>query len=330
MGIGNMGESLKKSIDWGREVIRIEAEAVAALSGRIDESFARAVELLLKCKGRVIVTGMGKSGIIARKISSTLTSTGVAAYFIHPAEGVHGDLGAVLREDVVICVSKSGNTEEVLRILPVFKRQGCPIIAITGGKESDLWRQSDVALDVSVMEEACPHDLVPSASTTAQLVMGDALAIALLQQRGFTAEDFAQLHPAGALGRRLLLRVDDVMRTGKDIAKVQEDASLSKTILEITSKRLGATCVLGKDGRLAGIVTDGDLRRLLEKSHDFRGLKAKDIMNPNPKTVQAGILAARALHTMEFFSVNQVIVLDDGGSPVGMVHIHDLLKSGLA
>jgi arabinose-5-phosphate isomerase len=273
---------------------------------------------------------MGKSGIIARKISSTLTSTGVAAYFLHPAEGVHGDLGAVLKEDVVICVSKSGNTEEVLRILPVFKRQGCLIISITGGKDSHLSRQSDAVLDVSVMEEACPHDLVPSASTTAQLVMGDALAIALLQQRGFSAEDFAQLHPAGALGRKLLLRVDDVMRTGKDIAAVDENAPLSKTILEITSKRLGGTCVLGPGNKLAGIVTDGDLRRLMEKSHDFWDLKARDIMNPNPKTVQAGILAARALHAMEFFSVNQLIVLDEEGRPVGMVHIHDLLKSGLA
>jgi arabinose-5-phosphate isomerase len=325
-----MTESLNKSIDWGKEVVRIEAEAVRELSGRIGDQFAKAVDILLNCKGRVIVTGMGKSGIIARKISSTLTSTGVAAYFLHPAEGVHGDLGAVLKDDVVICVSKSGNTEEVLRILPMFKRQGCPIIAITGGKDSHLVRQSDAALDVSVKEEACPYDLVPSASTTATLVMGDALAIALLQQRGFSAEDFAELHPAGSLGRRLLLRVDDVMRMGSDVAKVYADTPLSKTILEITSKRLGATCVLNSQNKLIGIITDGDLRRLIEKSHDIWDLKAKDIMNPNPKCVQTGILAAKAIHVMEFYSINQLIVLDGVGNPMGMVHIHDLLKAGLA
>jgi arabinose-5-phosphate isomerase len=273
---------------------------------------------------------MGKSGIIARKISSTFTSTGVAAHFIHPAEGVHGDLGAVLKDDVVIAVSKSGNTEELLRILPVFKRQGCPIIAITGVMDSALVRQSDAALDVSVKEEACPYDLVPSASTTATLVMGDALAIALLQERGFSAEDFAQLHPAGSLGAKLLLRVDDVMRTGADVARVSEDTPLSKTILEITSKRLGATCVLDRGGRLSGIVTDGDLRRLMEKRQDIWDLTAKDIMNPNPKCIQSGVLAAQAIHVMESYSINQLIVLDPSGRPAGMVHIHDLLKAGLA
>ena len=226
-----MPDSTNKAINWGREVVRIETEAVRALADRIDVQFAKAVDILLRCKGRVIVTGMGKSGIIARKISSTFTSTGVAAHFIHPAEGVHGDLGAVLKDDVVIAVSKSGNTEELLRILPVFKRQGCPIIAITGVMDSALVRQSDAALDVSVKEEACPYDLVPSASTTATLVMGYALAIALLQERGFSAEDFAQLHPAGSLGAKLLLRVDDVMRTGADVARVSEDTPLSKTIL---------------------------------------------------------------------------------------------------
>ena len=325
-----MTESFKESISWGREVVRIEAEAVQALGERINDQFASAVDILLNCKGRVIVTGMGKSGIIARKISSTLNSTGVAAYFIHPAEGVHGDLGAVLKDDVVICISKSGNTEEILRILPIFKRQGCAIIAITGNTDSHLVRQSDAALDVSVKEEACPYDLVPSSSTTAMLVMGDALAIALLRQRGFSAEDFAELHPAGSLGRRLLLRVDDVMRTGNDVARVYEDAPLSKAILEITSKRLGATCVLNAENKLTGILTDGDLRRLIEKSLDIRNLKVKDIMNPSPKVVRAGILAARAIHVMEFYSVNQLIVVDEAGNPVGMVHIHDLLKAGVA
>jgi arabinose-5-phosphate isomerase len=317
-------------IQKAKNVIRIEAEAVRALENRIDRNFEKAVSLLLACKGRVIVTGMGKSGIIARKISSTLTSTGVAAYFIHPAEGVHGDLGAVLKEDVVICISKSGNTEEVLRILPIFKRQGCPIIAITGNTESSLARESDAVLDVSVQEEACPFDLVPSSSTTATMVMGDALAITLLDERGFSAEDFAQLHPAGDIGKRLFLRVDDVMRKGTDMAKVRFDAPLAKVILEITSKRIGATCVLDGSGKMTGIITDGDLRRLLEKQQDIRRLQAGDVMSQNPKTVAQGTLAVKALNVMESFSINQLIIVDAANEPVGMVHIHDLLKAGLA
>lgn len=319
----------KNSIALGKEVVRIEAEAVKALEARIDQAFQKAIELLLQCKGRVIVTGMGKSGIIAKKIASTLNSTGTAALFLHPAESVHGDLGAVLKDDVVIAVSKSGNTEELLRILPVFKRQGCPIIAITGGLNSPLARQSDVVLNVSVKEEACPYGLVPSSSTTATLVMGDALAITLFQRRGFSVEEFAQLHPAGTLGRRLLLRVDDVMRTGNDIAKVPLDASLSKTILEITSKRLGATCVMNGNDELKGIITDGDLRRLIEKGNEIWNLKAKDIMNPHPKCIPRGMLAAQALHVMETYSINQLIIVDEKGKPVGMIHIHDLLKAGI-
>jgi len=318
------------NIAKGKEVIRIEAEAVRALEDRVDERFQRAVELLLACKGRVIVTGMGKSGIIAKKIASTLNSTGTAALFLHPAEGVHGDLGAVLKEDLVICLSKSGNTEEILLLIPIFKRQGVPIIAMVGNTDSQVAKLSDVVLDVSVKEEACPFDLVPTSSTTATLVMGDALALTLLQERGFSVDDFAQLHPAGDIGKRLFLRVDDVMRTGTDIAKSKEDTPLSKVILEITSKRLGATCVMSQAGKLAGIVTDGDLRRLLEKQQDIRNLKAKDVMSRNPKTVQAGILAMKALNVMETHSINQLIVVDDQGDPVGMVHIHDLLKAGLA
>ena len=318
------------TIEKGKEVIRIEAEAVKSLEERIDHRFDKAIRMLLACKGRVIVTGMGKSGIIAQKIASTFNSTGTAALFLHPAEGVHGDLGAVLKDDLVICISKSGNTEEILRLVPVFKRQGLPIIALTGNPDSSLGRESDAVLDVGVREEACPFDLVPSSSTTATLVMGDALAIALLQQRGFSAEDFVQLHPAGDIGKRLFLRVDDVMRKGKDIATVELDAPLSKTILEITSKRLGATCVLGPDRHLAGIVTDGDLRRLMEKQQDIRNLNARDVMSRNPKTVPAGILAAQALAVMEQFSINQLIVVGGAGDPVGMVHIHDLLKAGLA
>jgi len=318
------------SIEKGKEVIRIEAEAVQALIDRIDENFEKAVNMLLNCKGRVIVTGMGKSGIIAQKIASMLTSTGTAAFFLHPAEGVHGDLGAVLREDVVICISKSGNTEEILRLLPLFRRQGVPLIALTGNLNSDLAKRSDIVLDVSVKEEACPYDIIPSSSTTAALVMGDALALAVFQERGLSVEDFAQFHPGGDIGKRLLLKVDDVMRTGEDIASVNVDTPLPQTILEITSKRLGATCVMNGNGKLVGIITDGDLRRLMEQRHNVWDLKAKDIMTKDPKCVPSGVLAAKALHVMEEYSINQLIVVDEKNQAVGMVHVHDLLKAGLA
>jgi arabinose-5-phosphate isomerase len=314
----------------GKEVIRIEAEAIQGLMDRIDESFQQAVDIMLKCKGRIIVTGMGKSGIIGRKIASTLNSTGTSAIFLHPAEGVHGDLGVVLKEDVVICISKSGNTEEILRLIPIFKRQGCAVITLTGCTNSTLGKQSNVVLDISVKEEACPYDLVPTASSTAALVMGDALALALFQERGLGVEDYAQLHPAGDIGKRFFLRVDEIMRTKDDIAKVDEDTLLSKTILEMSSKRLGATCVMDGDGKLVGIVTDGDLRRLIEKSHDIWNLQAKDIMCRYPKCVRSGVLAVEALRTMEEFSINQLIVTDENDNPVGMVHIHDLIKAGLA
>jgi arabinose-5-phosphate isomerase len=316
------------SIQRAKEVIRTEAEAVKALEDRIDERFQKAVNIILNCKGRVIITGMGKSGIIAKKIASTLTSTGTASLFLHPAEGVHGDLGVVLKEDVVICISKSGNTEEILRLIPQFRKLDVPIIAMIGNVNSEMADYSDVILDVSVKEEACPFDLVPTASTTATLVMGDALALALFQERGFSVEDFAQFHPGGSIGRRLILQVDDIMRKGEDIAKVNQDTPLSQTILEITSKRLGATCVMNKN-HLAGIITDGDLRRLMENKHDIWDLKAKDIMTVNPKCVDSGVLAVKALQVMEEYSINALIVVDLKRNPVGMVHIHDLLKAGV-
>lgn len=318
------------SIEKAKEVVRIEAEAVRALVDQIDHEFQRAVDCILHSRGRVIVTGMGKSGIIGRKIASMLTSTGTASLFIHPAEVLHGDLGAVLKDDVVICLSKSGKTEEILRILPLFKRQGVSVITMTGNPDSDLARRSDIVLNVNVKEEACPYDLVPTASTTVTLVMGDALAIALLQERGFSAEDFAQLHPGGDIGNRLYLKVDDVMRTDQDIAIVKPETPLNQVILEITSKRLGATCVVHPDGRLAGIITDGDLRRLFKESMNFSSLIASDVMTPEPKVIQDGNLAAKALHVMEAYSINQLIVVDSGERPVGMVHIHDLLKADLA
>ncbi|MBN2104670.1 KpsF/GutQ family sugar-phosphate isomerase [bacterium] len=316
-------------IKRAQEVIRIEGKAVLALQERIGEPFQCVVELLLNCRGRVIVCGMGKSGIIGQKIASTLTSTGTAALFLHPAEGVHGDLGAVLEDDIVICISNSGQTEEILRLLPLFKRKDVPIIAMTGNMNSPLAASSDIVLDIHVEVEACPYDVVPTASTTATLAMGDALALSLFEARGLTMEDFALLHPAGNIGRKLLLRVDDIMRSGDDIARVDKDTPLSKTILEITSKRLGATCVFNK-GRMCGIITDGDLRRLMEKKHDIHDLKAKDVMSASPITVPEGILAAKALRVMEEHSINQLVIVNKNGDPVGMVHIHDLLKSGLA
>ena len=318
------------SIQKGREVVRIEAEAIAALESRIDENFQKAVDILLQCKGRVIIAGLGKSGLIAKKIAATMTSTGTAALFLHAAEGLHGDLGAVLSDDAVICISKSGNTEEILQLMPMFKRQGVPIISITGNPRSEMALRSDVVLDVSVKEEACPFDFVPTSSTTATLVMGDALALALFQERGFSMEEFAQFHPGGSIGKKLLLRVDDVMRTGDDVGKVRLETPMPDTILEITSKRIGATCVMDDQDKLAGIITDGDLRRFMERHDHIWQLKAKDIMSQNPKCVTSGVLAARALHVMEQHAINQLIVVDANHYPVGMVHVHDLLKAGVA
>lgn len=318
------------SIEKAKEVIRIEAEAICALENRIDESFQKAVDILLECKGRVIITGLGKSGLIASKIASTMTSTGTAAIFLHAAEGLHGDLGAVLKDDVVICVSKSGNTTEILQLIPLFKRQGVPIIAITGNPESEMAARCDVILDVSVKEEACPFDFVPTSSTTATLVMGDALALALFQERGLQIEDFARYHPGGDIGKKLILKVDDIMHKGKDLPVADEDTPMPKTILEITSKRLGAICVLNKHKDLVGIITDGDLRRYIEQKRDIWDLKAKDLMTLNPKCIPIGSLAGKALHDCEKYSVSQLIVLDAEQKPVGMVHLHDLLKAGIA
>jgi len=318
------------SISKGKEVIRIEAAAIKALENRIDEQFEKAIDILLRCKGRVIVTGMGKSGIIGQKIAAMLTSTGTAALFLHPAEGLHGDLGAVMPDDVVITISKSGSTEEIMRILPMFRRQNVPIITMTGNVNSILAKRGDVILDVSVEEEACPWDLVPTASTTATLVMGDALALALFQERGFSIAEFAKFHPGGDIGRRLLLQVDDVMRTGDEVPVIDISASLSEAVLVISSKRLGAVCVVDEKGQVAGIVTDGDLRRLMELRKNIWELTVAEVMSADPKTVKTGILAAKAMHVMEEYSINALIIQNDSGQPVGMVHIHDLIKAGFA
>ncbi len=318
------------SIEKGKEVIRMEAEAIQALEEKIGEEFQKAIDILLACKGRVIITGLGKSGIIGQKIASTMTSTGTAAIFIHAAEGLHGDLGAVLKDDVVICISKSGSTIEILNLMPLLKHLKVKIISITGNINSPMAKRSDVVLDVSVSSEACPFDLVPTSSTTATLVLGDALALALFQERGLSVEDFARYHPGGDIGKKYFLKIDDIMRTENDIAKVRENTPIPETIIEITSKRLGATCILDENDSLTGIITDGDLRRQIEQKHDIWKLYARDIMTSNPKCIQKGVLAVEALYLMEKHSINQLIVIDKNNDVVGMVHLHDLLKAGLA
>ncbi|MDR3628361.1 MAG: KpsF/GutQ family sugar-phosphate isomerase [Ignavibacteriaceae bacterium] len=316
-------------IEKGRDVIKIEAEAVANLMGSINKDFAEAVNVIYNCKGRVVFTGMGKSGLIARKIVSTLNSTGTATIFLHPTDALHGDLGMVRKEDVVILISKSGNTEEIVNLLPLLKRINVPLIAMCGQEDSKLSKDCDIFLNISVKEEACPYDLAPTASTTATLAMGDALSIALLQVRGFTAEDFAFLHPGGSLGKRLSLEIKEIMIKGNDIPTVHEDTSIKDVILEITSKRLGTTTVVDKNGLLTGVITDGDLRRLLERTLDIKDLVAKDIMTKNPKVMKGDYLASFALQQMENFKITAMIIIDDENKPVGLIHLHDLVNLGL-
>lgn len=316
-------------IKKGKEVIRIEAQAVAALEGRIGKSFADAVETIFNCKGRVIVTGVGKSGIVARKIVATMNSTGTPAFFLHPSDAVHGDLGMVRNDDVVICISKSGDTPELHSLLPMFKRLGVPIVSLVGKLQSRLAAESTIVLDASVQEEACPHDLAPTSSTTATLALGDALAIALLGRREFSKEDFAFFHPGGSLGRRLLLKIDELMVTGDAVPRVAPDVPLKDAIYEMTTKRLGCTCVVRKDGTLEGILTDGDLRRLLQKTNDISTITASQAMTTKAKTILQGSLAVVALQEMESYNITQLVVVDAAHKPVGVVHLHDLVKAGL-
>jgi arabinose-5-phosphate isomerase len=317
------------SIEKGKEVIRIEAEALRALESKIDESFSAAVDLILKSSGRVIVTGLGKSGLVARKIVATMNSTGTAAVFLHPSDAVHGDLGIVRAEDIVICLSKSGDTEEIRQLVPMFHRLGVKVISMVGNVVSDLARASDLVLDVSVKEEACPHDLAPTASTTAMLAFGDALAIALLEKRGFTREEFARFHPGGNLGKRLSLQAEEMMVSGPGVPVVREEVPLSEAIVVMTSKRLGATCVVNASGKLQGIITDGDLRRLLQRTKNVTNVTAAEAMTKNPKTIGKGLLAATALEEMEAYNITQLIVVDENHCPIGMLHLHDLVKAGL-
>ncbi|HEY7364202.1 MAG TPA: KpsF/GutQ family sugar-phosphate isomerase [Methylomirabilota bacterium] len=308
-------------------VLRLEAEAIVALVPRLDERFDRAVELLFRCRGRVIVTGMGKSGLIGRKVAATLASTGTPAYFLHPAEGVHGDLGMVARGDVVLALSNSGETDELLAILPVLKRLGIPILLLTGSLSSTLARQSEVVLDVAVAEEACPMNLAPTCSTTAALAMGDALAMALLELRGLRPEDFAALHPRGTLGWQTLVRVADLMHGGDEVPVVAADVRMRDVIVEMTRKRLGITTVVDQAGRLLGVITDGDLRRAHLRSEPIGDLTAGELATRSPKTVEAGELAVKALEIMETFAITSLIILDAERRPVGVIHLHDILRA---
>ncbi len=319
----------EERLERARRVLEIERRALAALGDRLDWRFVRALEILLACHGRVIVTGVGKSGIVCRKIAATLASTGTPAFFLHAGEGSHGDLGTLVRGDVLLAVSNSGESAEVLSVLPLARRLGLPLVAICGHPESTLARAADVVLDVSVPEEACPLGLAPTASTTAQMALGDALAIALLEERGFSAEDFALLHPGGALGRRLL-RVAELMHRGDEVPLVPERAALKDTLLAITSKRLGVTGVVNAAGELVGVITDGDLRRGLERAADLRALTARDLMTTAPKTIAGGALAAEAVAVMERHAITSLFILGDGSRrPEGVIHLHDLLRAGV-
>ncbi|NOY13110.1 MAG: KpsF/GutQ family sugar-phosphate isomerase [Deltaproteobacteria bacterium] len=318
-------------IETAKRVLQIEADAVLALQSRLDGAFTRAVEIILACRGKVVITGMGKSGLICQKIAATMASTGTPTFFLHPAEGIHGDLGMLAKGDVVIAVSNSGETEEVCRILPVIKRMGLPLIAMSGQPKSSLAIAGDVHLDISVAEEACPLGLAPTASTTATLAMGDALAVALLEERGFKAEDFALFHPGGVLGKRLLLRVEDLMHTGTEVPLVQPGVLLRDALFEITSKQLGITGVIDSRGCLVGVFTDGDLRRIMEQGLDSLRLPIAEVMTTAPKRILRRNLAAKALQIMESHSITSLFVFEDdeGTVPIGIVHLHDLLKSGV-
>ncbi|HYC55685.1 MAG TPA: KpsF/GutQ family sugar-phosphate isomerase [Candidatus Binatia bacterium] len=325
----NRASDPRTALETARRVLRIECQALNEMSDRLTEDFARAVDLILTCDGRVVVTGMGKSGQICRKIAATMSSTGTSAFFLHAGEGVHGDLGMFARGDVCIAISNSGTTQEVLALLPAIKRLALPLIAITGGTRSPLAQAADVVLDVAVRIEACPMNLAPTASTTATLAMGDALAVAVLEAKGFSENDFAMLHPGGALGRKLL-RVEELMHSADSIALVAEGSDLMETLRLITEGRLGTAGVVDEEGRLLGVITDGDVRRAVLRHGDLSGKAARDVMTRDPKTVKAAALAEEALATMERHSITSLFILDPALRPVGLVHLHDLLKAGVA
>ncbi len=324
----------KKEIDAAaeaRNVILTEADALRDMAGRITQDFSRAVDMIAASKGRLIVTGMGKSGLVGQKVAATLASTGTPSFFLHPAEASHGDLGMVTREDIVLAISNSGSTEEIVNILPTLKRFGVGLISMTGNAESVLGRASDVHLDVAVSKEACPLGIVPTASTTAALAMGDALAVALLLKSGFSEEDFAAFHPRGALGKKLLIRVSDLMHAKDAMPRVSPTMPMRHALIEISTKRLGLTTVVDQSGALLGVITDGDLRRAIE-THGGKlfDLTAQDIMGKSPRTISEDELAAAALARMEAHAITALVALNESGYPVGVIHIHDILKEGIA
>jgi arabinose-5-phosphate isomerase len=318
----------RKIVALGKKAIRAEARELSELAGRLNGRFAEAVELLLGAKNKVIVTGVGKSGLIGQKIAATMTSTGTPAFFLHPTDALHGDLGLVRKGDAAIIISKSGETDELYALLSMLKRRGVRIVALLGKPDAPLAAHADVVLDVSVKEEACPHDLVPTTSTTAALAMGDALAVALLEQRGFTPEDFAGLHPGGGLGKKLLLKVSDLMLSGDDVPRVGIDSTMKEAVLEMTAKR-GVTSVTDEAGKLVGVITDGDLKRLLSKSDDIMSLKVAEVMTRNPKTIDRESLAVKAAQLMEDHRVTSLLVIDREKKPVGIIHLHDIMKAGV-
>jgi len=314
-----------------QQVLKIEAESILELIDKVDESFIRAVGLISRCKGKVVLTGIGKSGLVSKKIASTLASTGTPAFFMHPAEGIHGDLGMLSLKDIIIVLSNSGETGEILQLVPLFKRMGLKLIVITGNSKSTLASRGDIVINTSVKEEACPWGLVPTSSTTAALAIGDALAIAVLKKKGFKQEEFAILHPGGILGKRLLLRVEDIMHQGREIPLVNETSFMKDTLLEMTSKRLGVTGVVDKKKNLVGVITDGDLRRALEKYSDLLNRKASEIMTTDPKRIRQDALAAHALQMMKEHAITSLFVYKGKRQDrvIGVVHMHDLLKEGI-
>lgn len=317
-------------IKIGKKVLKIEAEAISALSEKLNSNFEKAINLIINSKGRVVVTGMGKSGLIGRKIAATLASTGTPSFFLHPAEASHGDLGMVTSRDVIIAISNSGETEELLSLLPFLKRFSVGVISITGNPESTLAKNSDVNLDISVKTEACPFGFIPTSSTTATLAMGDALAIAILTKKGLKEEDFANYHPGGSIGKRLLIKVKDLMHTDEDLPIITPSFSMTQAIIEISSRRLGITIVADENKKILGVITDGDLRRGIERwGRDFFDMKPVDIMIRNPKTIDEDELAAKALSIMEKYSITSLLVPDASGCAKGIIHIHDILKKGI-
>jgi arabinose-5-phosphate isomerase len=318
-------------VEEAKRVLRVEAQSLLDLAGRIDENFSRAVELLYHCKGKVVLMGMGKSGLVGRKIASTFASTGTPSFFLHPAEGLNGDFGMLAKEDLIIAISNSGETRELLEVLPLIKRYGNRLITLTGNMTSTLAKSGDVNLDIHVKEEADPLGLAPTSSTTATLALGDALAVALMGKRDFKKEDFAILHPGGVLGKKLLLKVEDLMHVGKAFPMVSEKALMKDAVFEITSKRLGVTAVCNTEGHLVGVITDGDLRRAIEKFSDLFNRKASEVMTRNPKWIEKDALAAKAVQRMEEYSITSLFVFDKAGDkvPVGIIHLHDLLKAGV-